>query len=72
MLPLAFDNWGRGLATVVAFTVPQNQRSRRIMEKLGMVHDPSADFDHPRLPEGHALRRHVLYRLNREDPCQSQ
>jgi hypothetical protein len=20
-------------------------------------------FDHPRLPEGHALRRHLLYRI---------
>jgi RimJ/RimL family protein N-acetyltransferase len=87
---LAFDHWGRGLATegaravidhafhtlnlptLISFTVPQNQRSRRVMEKLGMVHDPNADFDHPRLPEGHALRRHVLYRLNREDLRQSQ
>jgi RimJ/RimL family protein N-acetyltransferase len=87
---LAFDHWGRGLATegahsvlhhafetlglasVVSFTVPQNRRSRRVMQKLGMVHDPSADFDHPRLPEGHALRRHLLYRLNREDLRQSQ
>lgn len=41
------------------------------MKKLGMVHDPGADFDHPRLPEGHALRRHVLYRLHRGDWSQS-
>jgi len=27
-----------------------------------MVHDNDADFDHPNLPEGHPLRRHVLYR----------
>jgi RimJ/RimL family protein N-acetyltransferase len=50
------------LAEVVAFTVPANQRSRRVMEKLGMAHDPADDFDHPHLPEGHPLRRHVLYR----------
>ena len=55
------------LPSLVSFTVPQNQRSRRVMEKLGMVHDPQADFDHPNLPQGHALRRHVLYRINRED-----
>jgi RimJ/RimL family protein N-acetyltransferase len=61
-----------GLASVVSFTVPQNQRSRRVMQKIGMVHDPNADFDHPRLPEGHALRRHVLYRINREDVHQSR
>jgi RimJ/RimL family protein N-acetyltransferase len=50
------------LAEVVAFTVPANVRSRRVMEKLGMSHDPADDFDHPRLPEGHPLQRHVLYR----------
>ena len=32
------------------------------MEKIGMKHDARADFDHPLLPEGHRLRRHVLYR----------
>jgi hypothetical protein len=33
------------------------------MEKLGMTHNPADDFDHPRLPAGHRLRRQVLYRL---------
>jgi len=51
------------LDDVVSFTVPANVRSRRVMEKLGMAHDPADDFDHPKLPEGHPLRRHVLYRL---------
>jgi ribosomal-protein-alanine N-acetyltransferase len=35
------------------------------MEKLGMTHDPAEDFDHPMMPAGHPLRRHVLYRLKR-------
>jgi RimJ/RimL family protein N-acetyltransferase len=48
---------------IVSFTVPNNLRSRRVMEKLGMTHDPAEDFDHPVLPEGHPLRRHVLYRI---------
>jgi RimJ/RimL family protein N-acetyltransferase len=52
-----------GLDQIVSFTVPANVRSRAVMEKLGMTHDPSEDFDHPSLPEGHPLRRHVLYRL---------
>jgi len=52
-----------GLKELVSFTVPANLRSRRVMEKLGMTHDPEDHFDHPNLPEGHALRRHVLYRL---------
>lgn len=56
-----------GLNEVVSFTVPANVRSRRVMEKLGMVRDPADDFDHPNLPEGHALKRHVLYRLSRAD-----
>ena len=57
----AFE-WLR-LESLVSFTVPENVASRRLMEKLGMTHDPAEDFDHPRLPPGHRLRRHVLYRL---------
>lgn len=55
-----------GLASIVSFTVPGNLRSRRVMERLGMSHDPADDFDHPSLPEGSPLRRHVLYRLSAE------
>lgn len=51
------------LDTLVSMTVPANIRSRRVMEKIGMTHNPADDFDHPNLPEGHPLRRHVLYRL---------
>jgi RimJ/RimL family protein N-acetyltransferase len=36
------------------------------MNKLGMTHDPDDDFDHPRVPDGHSLKRHVLYRMTRE------
>lgn len=53
------------LEEILSFTVPANVRSRRIMTKLGMTHDPREDFDHPLLPEGHPLRRHVLYRMGR-------
>jgi RimJ/RimL family protein N-acetyltransferase len=51
------------LPGVVSFTSATNQRSRAVMERLGMRRDPADDFDHPKLPEGHPLRRHVLYRL---------
>jgi RimJ/RimL family protein N-acetyltransferase len=54
------------LDEIVSFTVPANVRSRAVMERLGMTHDPADDFDHPRLPVGHPLRRHVLYRIDRE------
>jgi RimJ/RimL family protein N-acetyltransferase len=78
---LAFLTWGYGYATeaarlaitygfteggldeIVSFTVPANRRSVAVMERLGMRAD--GEFDHPRLPPGHPLRRHVLYRLAR-------
>ena len=53
-----------GLSEIVALTVPANQRSRRVMERLGMTRSSEDDFDHPRLPEG-PLKRHVLYRLRK-------
>lgn len=51
------------LDEIVSFTTVANQRSRHVMEKIGMHRDPADDFDHPKLAEGHPLRRHVLYRL---------
>jgi RimJ/RimL family protein N-acetyltransferase len=56
-----------GLRDLVSFTVPANLKSRRVMEKLGMTHDPADDFDHPMLPDGHPRRRQVLYRLRRSE-----
>jgi len=55
-----------GLSEIVSFTVPINLPSRRVMEKIGMTHNSADDFDHPLIPEGHPLRRHVLYRKRRE------
>jgi ribosomal-protein-alanine N-acetyltransferase len=60
------DGFGRlGLAEIVSFTTVANVRSRRVMERLGMTHDPADDFDHPRLAPDFPGRRHVLYRLAR-------
>jgi ribosomal-protein-alanine N-acetyltransferase len=42
-----------------------NVPSRRVVERVGMIRDPVDDFDHPDLPAGHTLRRHVLYRKRR-------
>jgi RimJ/RimL family protein N-acetyltransferase len=59
------DGFGRvGLGQIVSFTTVANRRSRVVMDRLGMRHDRVDDFDHPGLPEGHPLRRHVLYRLD--------
>lgn len=55
------------LEEIVSFTVPGNVRSRRVMEKIGMTRSAREDFDHPLLPEGHPLRRHVLYRTQRPE-----
>jgi RimJ/RimL family protein N-acetyltransferase len=54
-----------GLDEVVSFTAVGNVNSRRVMVKIGLVQDPAGDFDHPSLPVGHRLRRHVLYRGRR-------
>jgi RimJ/RimL family protein N-acetyltransferase len=61
-----------GLQEVVSFTVPANLRSRRVMEKLGMKHNPAEDFLHPRLPADHRLSRHVLYRVPRAEWSKTQ
>jgi RimJ/RimL family protein N-acetyltransferase len=52
------------LEEIVAFTTLQNDRSRHVMKKIGMKHTPADDFEHPLVPEGDPLRKHVLYRLN--------
>ena len=73
--------WGRGYATeagraalaygfdvagldeIVSMTAATNLRSIAVMQRLGM--QPAGEFEHPRLPAGHALRRHVLYRTTK-------
>jgi RimJ/RimL family protein N-acetyltransferase len=53
-----------GLAEIVSFTALANLRSRAVMERIGMQ-DAHADFEHPGVPVGHALRMHCLYRIDR-------
>ncbi|HSN20476.1 MAG TPA: GNAT family N-acetyltransferase, partial [Usitatibacter sp.] len=78
---VAREAWGAGYATeaarealrvafetvdlpeVVSFTAATNERSMAVMRRLGMRED--GRFDHPRLAEGHRLRRHRLFRLAR-------
>lgn len=62
-LAMRFGFEALDLHEIVSFTVPANTRSIAVMQKLGMQHDPREDFAHPRLPAGHPLRRHRLYRL---------
>jgi RimJ/RimL family protein N-acetyltransferase len=54
-----------GLDEIVSFAATVNERSWRVMERIGMTRDPADDFDHPTLDPGHRLERHVLYRISR-------
>ena len=63
-LDFAFGILGRD--EVVSFTAVQNARSQAVMRRIGMTRDESCDFDHPLLPPGHRLLRHVLYRISRK------
>ncbi len=51
------------LHEVVSFTVPDNLRSRRVMEKIGMIRSVNGDFLHPRLDPEHPFAKHVLYTI---------
>jgi RimJ/RimL family protein N-acetyltransferase len=62
-LALGYAFGALALSDVVSFTSVGNHRSRSVMERLGMRRNPADDFDYPWFPEGHPLRRHVLYRL---------
>jgi RimJ/RimL family protein N-acetyltransferase len=62
---LAYGFDAIGLDEIVSFTTPGNVRSWRVMERIGMTRDPADDFDHPLIPPGDPLRRHVLYRVSR-------
>ena len=56
-----------GLEEIVAFTIPDNLPSQRVMEKIGMTRDLEGDFLHPSLPADHPIAKHVLYRLKKTD-----
>jgi RimJ/RimL family protein N-acetyltransferase len=59
------------LTEIVAFTTTLNTRSQAVMVRIGMHRDLDADFEHPSVPEGSPLRRHVLYRARAVDGSQS-
>lgn len=54
-----------GMDEIVSFTAVDNKASRRVMEKLGMHHNPHDDFDHPTVEKDSPLKRHVLYRISK-------
>ncbi|WP_348650559.1 GNAT family N-acetyltransferase [Catellatospora sp. KI3] len=60
-LAFAFDEVR--LDEVLSFTATTNLRSQAVMARIGMTCDPADGFDHPSVPEGSPLRRHVLWRV---------
>jgi RimJ/RimL family protein N-acetyltransferase len=60
-IAFAFDRLQ--LSELVAYTAERNERSRRLMDRLGMRHDPAEDFLHPSIAADDPLAQHVLYRL---------
>lgn len=58
-----------GLDELVSMTAATNVRSQRVMQRIGMTRDPRDDFLHPKLPPGHRLQPHVLYRLRGPRPA---
>lgn len=60
--------WGwanRAEPSIVAITSRQNAKSRLLMERLGMRHDPALDFDHPQFAADDPRRATVTYRIAR-------
>lgn len=64
---LAYGFTKLSLQEIVAFTIPENQRSLRVMQQIGMQWDHQGDFAHPKFPSDHRLSRHLLYRIQRSD-----
>jgi RimJ/RimL family protein N-acetyltransferase len=54
------------LGEVVSFAVDRNIRSRSVMERIGMVHDPEFDFTHPSVDPESPIAQHAFYRIGRQ------
>jgi RimJ/RimL family protein N-acetyltransferase len=57
-----------GFGELVSFTTRGNKKSIAVMDRIGMSRRPAEDFEHPKLPAGHPLRPHVLYRIGNPGP----
>lgn len=59
------------LQEIVSFCSKENERSRKVMEKIGMHTDKQEDFIHPKCPVDFKYKKHVLYRITFEQWNQS-
>ena len=55
------------LEEIVTFTTPSNNRSIRLIERLGFSRDTQHDFEHPEVSEESSHRSHVFYRINKSE-----
>jgi RimJ/RimL family protein N-acetyltransferase len=60
-LDVAFD--GVGLDEIWSMTAVLNEPSQAVMRRLGLTE--FARFDHPKVPQGHPVRPHVVYHMAR-------
>lgn len=67
LLSLLYGFEETGMDEIVSFTTKTNERSQRVMRRLGMKSDPIDDFDHPLLEAGDPLLKHCLYRIVNTD-----
>jgi RimJ/RimL family protein N-acetyltransferase len=50
---------------IVSFTIPPNEPSWKLMERIGMSRRPDLDFAHPKFNPDHPLSRHIAYAAER-------
>lgn len=60
------------LSEIISFTVTANAKSRRVMEKIGLHYSEADVFDHPKLENNSPLKKHVLYRLTKNEYLKTQ
>lgn len=48
-------------AELFGFTTETNRRSQAVMARAGFARRPELDFDHPNVPAGSPLRRHLVF-----------
>jgi RimJ/RimL family protein N-acetyltransferase len=58
------------LSEIIGVTAQDNWRSRRVMDRVGMLYSQGDTFEHPLVPEGDPRRTHVVYRLSRRPPIE--
>lgn len=54
-----------GIDEIYSYTPRLNLPSEKVMQRIGMRRAERLDFDHPAIPDGHALKPMVVYQLGR-------